>query len=100
MAAAISLQHCAVQNRACAETEISPESAIREFMDGLGSIEKCVGGVGGSGTTSYNWHPLRAARPDAVSERALPLRLHSHRGRPLLFPGRTAEPPEPHRSEL
>lgn len=36
MAAAIPLQHCAVQNRACAETEISPESAIREFMDGLG----------------------------------------------------------------
>ena len=100
MAAAISLQHCAVQNRACAETEISPESAIREFMDGLGSIEKSVRGEAVSGTTSYHWHPMRAAHPYAVRERARPLRLHSHRSRPLLFPGRTAESPERRRSEL
>ena len=100
MAAAIPLQHCAVENRACVETEISPESAIREFMNGLGSIQKSVRGGAVSGTTSYRWHSMRAAHPYAVRERARPLRLHSHRSRPLLFLGRTAESLEHRRSKL
>ena len=52
------------------------------------------------GTTSYRWHSMRAARPYAVRERARPLRLHSHRSRPLLFLGRTAESLERRRSKL